>query len=51
MLQILLLRVALKTFSAQLVSVLEITLTQVQDLKLDLVELQEIGMGSPLKPV
>jgi len=30
--------------------VLEITLTQVQDLALGLVELHEVGMGLPLKP-
>ena len=46
-----LLRAALKPFSAQLVSVLGTALTQVQDLALGLVELHEVGMGPPLKPV
>ena len=36
-------------FSTQPVSVLEIALTQVQDLALGLVELHEVGMGPPLK--
>jgi len=42
---------ALKPFSAQPVSVLGIALTQVQDLLLGLVELHDVGMGPPLKPV
>ena len=47
--QILLLRAALKSFSAQPVSVLGIVLTQ--DLAVGLVELNEVGMGLILKPV
>ena len=50
-LQILLFRVALKPFSARTVSVLGIAPTQVQDLALGLVDLQEVGMGPLLKPV
>ena len=49
--QIFLLRAAPKPFSTHPVSVLEIALTQVQDLMLGLVELHEVGMGSPLKSV
>ena len=49
--QILFLRAALKPLSAQPVALLGIALTQVQDLALGLVELHEVGMGSPLKPV
>jgi len=48
--QILLLKAALKPFSAQPVSVLRIALTQVQNLALGL-ELHWIGKGSPLKAV
>jgi len=40
---------ALKSFFAQPVSVLGIALSQMQDLPL--VELHEVGMGLPLKPV
>ena len=49
--QMLLLRVALKIFSAQPISVLWITPTQMQDLSLALAELYEVGMGPALKPV
>ena len=49
--QILLLRAALKPFSAQLLSVLDIALTQMQDLALVLVELHVVEMGPSLKPV
>ena len=42
---------ALKTFFTQPVPVLGITLTQMQDLALGLVELHEVDMGPPLKPV
>jgi len=42
---------ALKSFSAQPASVLGIATTQVWDLALGLVELHEIGMGPPLKPI
>ena len=38
-------------FSAQPVSVLGIVLTQMQDLALGLIELHEVGLGRPLKPV
>ena len=49
--KILLLRAALKPFSAQPKSVLEIALTQIQDLALGPAELHEVGMGPALKPV
>ena len=49
--QILLLRAAPKPFSVQPVSVLGVTLTQVQDLALGLVELNEVGRDPHLKPV
>jgi len=49
--RIILLRAALKPFSTQPVSVLEIAPTQVQDLALDLVEIHEIGIDPLLKPV
>jgi len=49
-LKILLFRAALKPFFTQPVSVLEIALTEVQDLALDLAEFHEGGKGSPLKP-
>ncbi|KAK4826701.1 hypothetical protein QYF61_010916 [Mycteria americana] len=49
--QVLLLRAALNPFSAQPVFVLGIAPTQVQYLALDLVELHEVRMGPPLKPV
>ena len=45
------LRAALKPFSAQVVSVLGIALTQMQDLALCLDELHEVGMGPPLQPI
>ena len=48
--QILLLRPALESFSAQPIYVLGIAPIQMQDLALGLVELQEVGMGPPLKP-
>ena len=49
--QILLLRASLKPFSAQSVSVLVTSLTQVQYLALGLAELHGIGMGPHLQPV
>ncbi|KAK4818497.1 hypothetical protein QYF61_014227 [Mycteria americana] len=49
--QVLLLRAALNPFSAQPVFVLGIAATHVQDLALGLVELHEVHMGPPLKPV
>jgi len=49
--QILLFRTALKPFSIQLVCVLGIAAIQMQGLALGLVELHEVGMGLPLKPV
>ena len=48
---ILLLRAALKPFSTQPVSVLEVAPNQMQDLALGLVELHEVGMGPCLEPV
>ena len=48
---LLLLRAALKPFSAQPVSVLGIAPTQVQDLALGRVKLHEVGLGPPLKSV
>ncbi|RMC07194.1 hypothetical protein DUI87_16650 [Hirundo rustica rustica] len=48
--EVLLSRAAPNPSSAQPVSVLGITLTQVQDLALGLVELREICSGSPPKP-
>ena len=48
---ILLLRAALKLFSVQPVFALELTLNDVQNIALSLVELHEVRMGSPLKPV
>jgi len=47
--QILLLRAALKPFSIQ--PVLGVALTQTQDLALGRVDLHEVGIGPPLKPV
>ena len=47
---LLLLRAALKPFSAQPVSMLGTAQTQVQDFALGLV-LHEVGKGPPLKPV
>ena len=49
--QVLLLRASLILFSAQPVFVLEVALTHMQDLALGLVDLYEICMGPPLKPV
>ena len=49
--QILNLRAVLNSFSAQIVSVLGIAPTQLQDLALGLVELHEVGMDPLLKPV
>ena len=49
--QVLLLRAALNPFSTQLVFVLGIALTHMQDLALGPVELHEVCMGPPLKPV
>ncbi|KAK4811014.1 hypothetical protein QYF61_015718 [Mycteria americana] len=49
--QVLLHRAALNPFSTQPVFVLEIAPTHVQDLALGLVELHEVPMGPPLKPV
>ncbi|KAK4821259.1 hypothetical protein QYF61_017137 [Mycteria americana] len=49
--QVLLLRAALSPFSVQPVFVLGIAPTHVQDLALGLVELHEVHMGPPLKPV
>ena len=46
--KILLLRATFKPFTAHSLSVLEIVLTQIQDLARDLVELHEVGMGPPL---
>ncbi|PKU30563.1 hypothetical protein llap_19132 [Limosa lapponica baueri] len=45
------LRAVLNPFSTQPVFVLGIALTQMQDLALGLVELQEVCTGPPLKPV
>jgi len=49
--KVLLLRAAFNPFPTQPVFVLGIALTQVQDLALGLVELQEVCSGPPLKPV
>ncbi|KAK4818029.1 hypothetical protein QYF61_004153 [Mycteria americana] len=49
--QVLLLRAALNPFSSQLVFVLGIAPTHVQDLALGLVELHEVHTGPPLKSV
>ena len=49
--QVLLLRAALSPFSTQTVCKLGIALTQVQDHALGLVELHEVHMGPPVKPV
>jgi len=49
--QVLLLRAALNPSSAQPVFVLGVAPTHVQDLVLGLVELYEVHMGPPLKPV
>jgi len=48
---VLLLRAALNPFSTQPVSVHGIALTYVQNIALGLVELHEVCMGPPLKPV
>lgn len=45
------LRAALNLFSAQLVSVLGVDLTQLQDLAFGLVELHEVGTDAPPEPV
>ena len=50
-LQVFLLRVALNPFSTQPVFVLGMAPTHVQDLAHGLVELHEVHMGTPLKPV
>ncbi|PKU41812.1 hypothetical protein llap_7885 [Limosa lapponica baueri] len=49
--QVLLLRAALQPFSTQPVFVPGITMSQVQDLALGLIELHEVDMDPPLKPV
>jgi len=49
--QVLLLRAALNSFSAQPVFVLGIAPTHVQDLALGLLKLHEVRTGPPLEPV